>query len=76
MIEREIMIKDLITIYPYPESWFKKLKTPQLMAMYSKIKKRPITMNIVKAKSSARRKYEDGDHWVLTDMRGWEIETN
>lgn len=73
MIEKVILIKDLMSFYPYPEEWFKKLKTPQLVAMYSKIKNRPQVKNISKPKD-LYRKYENGDYWVYTDINGWEIE--
>lgn len=79
---RQSMIAEMMEHYPYPKSWYDKLSKERLYRVHQQFR-----IRIKKAKRDAAkennennvfRRYnnETGQWMVLTDIHGWEPESN
>lgn len=70
---RELLIRELMDMYPYPQEWFEDKPTSALIAMSCRRKKKKKSFINNTANMSSVRKYEDGEYLVRT-ASGWEVE--
>lgn len=81
-MSRQSMIAEMMKHYPYPKSWYDKLSKERLYSVHQQFMRRIEKAMRDAAKENKEnnvfRRYnnETGQWMVLTDIHGWEPESN